>query len=91
VPGACAAGAALVELDTLSAPFIQQDWYRFRAGFAALEAHWFAPALAALQGGELAGLALTLCGDTGSVTLNITPRDLRKFWRRRPFTSLLLE
>jgi hypothetical protein len=90
-PGAWAAGPVLVELDMLSAAFIQQDWHRFRAGFAALEAHWFAPALAALQRGELAGLALTLCGDTGSATLNITPRDLRKFWRRRPFTSLLLE
>lgn len=84
-----AAGATLVELGQLSAPFVQQDWPRFRATFAALERDWFAPALAALQRGELSQLALTLCSDTGSTTLAIRRMDLKKFWRRRPFASLL--
>ncbi|WP_321961658.1 regulator [Paraburkholderia sp. J7] len=84
-------GATLVELDPFSAAFIQQDWGRWNAAFAQLERDWFAPALAALQTGALATLDLTLCGDTGSVTLSITRGDLRKFWRRRLFASLFIE
>ncbi|WP_433693135.1 regulator [Paraburkholderia phenoliruptrix] len=93
--GADAASAsshsALVELDPFSAPFIEQDWARWNASFAALEDDWFAPALAALESGALAELGLTLCGDTGSVTLAITRGDLRKFWRRRVLASLFIE
>jgi hypothetical protein len=85
------AGATLVELDPFSAAFIQQDWGRWNAAFAQLERDWFAPALAALQSGTLAALDLTLCGDTGSVTLSVTRGDLRKFWRRRLFASLFVE
>ncbi|WP_042264886.1 hypothetical protein [Paraburkholderia heleia] len=85
------AGATLVELDPFSAAFIQQDWGRWNAAFAQLERDWFAPALAALQTGALAALDLTLCGDTGSVTLSVTRGDLRKFWRRRLFASLFIE
>lgn len=83
------ASVTLVELDQLSAPFVQQDWPRFRAAFAVLERDWFAPALAALERRELAELALTLCGDTGTTTLVVRPIDIKKFWRRRPFASLL--
>ncbi|WP_338925452.1 regulator [Mycetohabitans endofungorum] len=82
-------GVTLVELDPLSAPFVQQDWPRFRAAFAVLERDWFAPALAALERRELAELTLTLCGDTGTTTLVVRPIDMRKFWRRRSFASLL--
>lgn len=84
-------GATLVELDPFSVPFVEQDWARWNAAFAALERDWFAPALAALQKGELRALELTLCGDTGSVTLAVTRGDLRKFWRRRIFASLFIE
>jgi len=85
------AGATLVELDPFSGPFIEQDWSRWNAAFADLERDWFAPALAALQAGDLDELGLTLCGDTGSVTLTATRGDLRKFWRRRVFASLFIE
>jgi len=81
----------LVELDPFSAPYIEQDWARWNSAFAALQTDWFEPALAALQAGELAELGLTLCGDTGSVTLNVTRGDLRKFWRRRVLASLFIE
>jgi hypothetical protein len=81
----------LVELDPFSAPYIEQDWARWNEAFAALETDWFAPALAALQAGQLGELGLTLCGDTGSVTLTITRGDLRKFWRRRLLASLFIE
>ena len=85
------AGATLVELDPFSGPFIEQDWLRWNAAFAALERDWFAPALAALESGALRELGITLCGDTGSVTLAATRGDLRKFWRRRLFASLFIE
>ncbi|MEX3896060.1 regulator [Paraburkholderia sp. BR10954] len=84
-------GATLVELDPFSAPYIEQDWARWNQAFAALQTDWFEPALAALQAGELAELDLTLCGDTGSVTLTVTRSDLRKFWRRRVLASLFIE
>ncbi len=84
-------GATLIELDPFSAAYIQQDWGRWNAAFAQIERDWFAPALAALENRELAELAVTLCGDTGSVTLTATRGDLRKFWRRREFASLFIE
>jgi hypothetical protein len=84
-------GDTLVEIDPFSAPYIEQDWARWNDAFAALEAGWLAPALDALQSGALGELGLTLCGDTGSVTLAVTRRDLRKFWRRRLFASLFIE
>ncbi|MEA3083153.1 MAG: hypothetical protein QOC89_850 [Paraburkholderia sp.] len=84
-------GVTLVELDPFSAPYIEQDWARWNDAFAALQTDWIEPALAALQSGQLAQLGLTLCGDTGSVTLTVTRGDLRKFWRRRVLASLFIE
>jgi len=88
---AFANGTTLVELDPFSAPYIEQDWARWNDAFAALQTDWFEPALTALQSGELTELGLTLCGDTGSVTLAVTRGDLRKFWRRRVLASLFIE
>jgi hypothetical protein len=82
------AGTTLVELNPFAAPFIAQDWAAWQAALDALEHDWFAPALAALDSGDLGALALTLAGDTGSVTLSATRGDLRKFWRRRVLASL---
>jgi hypothetical protein len=84
-------GMTLVELDPFSAPYIEQDWARWNSAFAALQTDWLEPALAALQSGALTELGLTLCGDTGSVTLKVTRGDLRKFWRRRVLASLFIE
>ncbi|MFL9863305.1 regulator [Paraburkholderia fungorum] len=84
-------GVTLVELDPFSAPYIEQDWARWNDAFAALQTDWFEPALTALQSGQLGELGLTLCGDTGSVTLTVTRGDLRKFWRRRVLASLFIE
>jgi hypothetical protein len=83
--------STLVELDPFSAPYIEQDWARWNHAFAGVQTDWFEPALAALQSGRLGELGLTLCGDTGSVTLTVTRGDLRKFWRRRVLASLLIE
>jgi hypothetical protein len=84
-------GRALVELDPFSAPFIEQDWARWNDALGTLERDWFAPALAALENGTLGTLRLTLCSDTGSVSLTVTRGALRKFWRRRPIAALFIE
>ncbi len=84
-------GSTLVELDAFSAPFIEQDWARWNDALGTLERDWFAPALAALENGTLGTLRLTLCSDTGSVSLTVTRGALRKFWRRRPIAALLIE
>ncbi|SAL37339.1 regulator [Caballeronia humi] len=84
-------GRTLIELDPFSAPFIEQDWARWNASLQQLEADWFAPALAALNDGSLGTLRMTLCSDTGSVTLTVTRGTLRKFWRRRPIAALFIE
>jgi hypothetical protein len=84
-------GPALIELDPFSAPFIEQDWARWNDALGTLERDWFAPALAALENGTLGALRLTLCSDTGSVSLTVTRGALRKFWRRRPIAALLIE
>jgi hypothetical protein len=84
-------GRTLVELDPFSSPFIEQDWARWNAALHALERDWFAPGLAALDNGTLGTFRLTLCSDTGSVSLTITRGALRKFWRRRPIAALLIE
>ncbi|CAH2782874.1 MAG: Regulatory protein, RpfE type [Candidatus Burkholderia crenata] len=84
-------GRTLVEVDPFSAPFIEQDWARWNDAFGTLERDWFAPALAALENGTLGTLRLTLCSDTGSVSLTVTRGALRKFWRRRPIAVLLSE
>lgn len=83
-----AGGTTLVELAPFAAPFIAQDWSAWQAALDRLERDWFAPALEALGTGRLGALTLTLGGDTGSVTLDATRGDLRKFWRRRMLASL---
>ncbi|KVM77402.1 regulator [Burkholderia ubonensis] len=84
-------GATLVELSALTTPFIEQDWASWHDALGTMERDWFAPALAALQRGELARVDVTLCGDTGSATLRATRGDLRKFWRRRRALASLFE
>lgn len=82
------AGQTLVELEPFAAPFIAQDWAAWQDALGRIERDWFAPALEALEAGRLGALALTLAGDTSSVTLAATRGDLRKFWRRRVLASL---
>ena len=86
--GGQSSGTTLVELDAFAAPFVAQDWPAWTQALAGLEQAWFAPALAALEAGDIGSLVLTLCGDTASVTLAATRGDLRRFWRRRVLASL---
>lgn len=87
-PGTPQNGTTLVELDTLTEPYMEQDWRAWGAALTALDHDWFAPALDALERGRLDTLALTLCGDVGWATLTLKRGDLRKFWLRRAFVSL---
>jgi len=82
---------ALLQFDALTMPFLHEDWYAWRTALSALESQFLVPALAALGAGQLDALTLTLCGETSFVTLHTTRADLRKFWRRRTFASILSE
>jgi len=86
-----ARATALLQFDSLTMPFLHQDWYAWREALSALERDWLAPALAALAQGTLDAVTLTLCGETSFATLDTTRADLRKFWRRRTFASILSE
>lgn len=85
-----AAGATLVQLDTLTPYFLSEDWARWRDALVALERDWLAPALGRLVKGAVSEVALTLCGDGHSVTVRARGADLRKFWRRTSLTDRLL-
>jgi hypothetical protein len=91
LPAGALAQTTLIELDTLTLPFLHEDWYSWRTALSALEQDWFAPALAALNAGQLDAVTMTLCSETGCITLNTTRGDLRKFWRHRTFASLAAE
>lgn len=84
-------GPVLIELDALASSFIAQDWGSWLAALADLDTRWFAPALEALRNGDIGELRITLCSDTGSVTLAVRRFDLKKFWRRGNLLSLLTD
>lgn len=74
------AGAHVLVIDELDAPARAGDaaawWTRVRA----LDEQWLAPLLTALRRRELA--AVTLTAGTGT-DLRLTPRGIRRWWRRR--------
>lgn len=82
-------GPTLIELGALASPFLTQDWGGWLARLADIEAAWLTPALQSLEQGALGEIRLTLCSDTGCVTLSLRRFDLKKFWRRRTLLSLL--
>ena len=88
---ASGAASTLIELDALSLPYVQQDWYAWHETLARLERDWFVPALAALRNGTLPALTLTLTGDTGIASFALTRLALRFFWRRRPLAGAITE
>lgn len=82
-------GPTLIELGALASPFLTQDWGSWLARLADIESAWLTPALQSLEQGALGEIRLTLCSDTGCVTLSLRRFDLKKFWRRRTLPSLL--
>ena len=83
-----APSAGLRYLDTLSQPALAGDWAEWLSRMQTLEAHWFAPLLAALKSGQLDTLQLVLSHNTALSELRITRGSLRKFWRTPSLSRL---
>jgi len=86
-------GHTLAVLPELLTPTRNRDAIGWREGLKTLEQHWFAPALEALQKGQLRSFVLVGFGDDNQrdTTLTATTHhfDKFKFWRRpRPLTEL---
>ena len=83
------AGPTLIEVGSLASPFLTQDWGGWLARIADIDRTWLTPALQMLEQGGVSEIRLTLCSDTGCVTVSLRSFDLKKFWRRRTLLSLL--
>ncbi|MGO4328341.1 hypothetical protein AB4Z48_24730 [Cupriavidus sp. 2TAF22] len=76
-----APGRTMVLLEDAVEAHIGEDWGLWIERMHALEASWFAPALAALEDGTLPALTLVLAGDNHYAEFTVRRADLRKFWR----------
>ncbi|HEX5392606.1 MAG TPA: hypothetical protein VFW68_04970 [Rhodocyclaceae bacterium] len=84
-----AQGRTLAACPQLLVPTRLRDAIRWREGLQILEDAWFAPALAALNQGQLRELTLIGLGDGTCLEARSTALDKLKFWRRpRPLTEL---
>jgi hypothetical protein len=73
---------ATVVLDALRTPAASGDLDAWRERLARIEAHWIAPALAALRAGRIGMLSLHAPGEASCLHVETTAGDLRYFWRR---------
>ncbi|SDD23413.1 hypothetical protein SAMN05216345_10773 [Cupriavidus sp. YR651] len=74
-------GDVLAMLDTATEAHIAQDWGLWIEQMHALDADWFAPALAALVDGKIQAVTLVLGGENHFAEFTVRRGDLRKFWR----------
>ncbi|MGO4811208.1 hypothetical protein AB4156_16725 [Cupriavidus sp. 2MCAB6] len=74
-------GSAMVLLEDAIEAHIAEDWGLWIERMHALDAEWFSPALAALEGGQLQAVTLMLAGDNHYAEFTVRRADLRKFWR----------
>ena len=86
---AAAAEFSLVILDSLIEPAQGSEWRDWLDRIEALEAGWFAPLLAALQGGRVAHVSLILTNQYGHSEYHASRNSLRKFWVKPALTRLL--
>lgn len=77
-----AAGSVLAIVGDLAAPARSLDALAWREALERLEAHWFAPTVAALRSGRCTGLHLAAFGPDASLDLDVGRSDLLKIWRR---------
>ncbi|BCL75135.1 hypothetical protein JHS3_08710 [Jeongeupia sp. HS-3] len=70
----------VVVLDTLREGNLYGDAHAWLSAWLALEAEWFAPALAALKTGELSELAISM--PEAGFAVKVTKASLWKFWRK---------
>lgn len=74
--------AHLIVLDELASARAYRDDESWRSRVAALEAHWFAPLLAALRERRISSLALVVPLSDSCWRFDVAPGDLYKLWRR---------
>ncbi len=79
---ATAARAPLALIDGLKHPAGSGDAMVWRDELIRFEADWLAPALGALRTGRLDALRLIAPGDLAAAELQVSRRDLWKFWRK---------
>lgn len=85
-----AARKPLAVFDALEQPARCGDAIVWRDELARFEADWLRPALDALRSGRLGTLRLIAPGDLAAAELQVSRRDLWKFWRKpRPLTDLV--
>ena len=81
-------GVQLIVLDALCVPDRYGDAYAWRTTLARLEREWFAPLLEALRQERIGMLSLHGLGPKGTLSVETTRGDLRRFWRRvKPLAS----
>lgn len=85
-----AARRPLAHFDAMEHPARSGDAIVWRDELARLEADWLAPALADLRHGRLGTLRLVAPGELAAAELQVSRRDLLKFWRKpRPLAELV--
>lgn len=80
---------ALVLLEHLRGAAQYGDIIGWREGLQQMEADWFAPLLAMLKSGKIAGLRIIVPGATETLEWRVTRKMLLKFWRRGSLAGLL--
>ncbi len=75
-------GVNLILLERLRAPARYGDAHGWRESLAQLERDWFAPLLEALRRERIGMLSLHARGPGGTLSVETTRGDLRRFWRR---------
>jgi hypothetical protein len=80
VPFALSGGDCLVVLDDLLRPGLYLDLERWREALVELEAAWFQPLLAALQGRHIKSLRISVPGDRACLDLALRPARVWQFW-----------
>lgn len=83
------AQGGLLAVGNLAEPALAADWGGWVAQMQSLETLLFAPLLAALKDGRLAGLRLVLSSREGLVESGTSALAQRKFWRRPALDALL--
>lgn len=79
---------ALLVHGGLIGPSLAQDWGSWLQQMQALEQHWFAPLLAALQDGRIGKLRLVLSHRDGWLDCTTSKNAQRKFWRKHTLNKL---
>jgi hypothetical protein len=77
-----AARRPLAHFDAMEHPARNGDAIVWRDELARLEAEWLAPALDAVRNGRLGALRLIAPGELAAAELQVSRRDIWKFWRK---------